>query len=187
MFLLILKRLGQVQNQLLKFENALTKAVSFGLCSESRIQDNNEGFYDKIFPTFDALNLKNLSMKKVIISPNVPAPIGPYSQGLLVGDVLYLSGQIALDPTTNKVIKGHIKEETKMVMDYLKAVLKAADMDFNNVVKATIFLMDMNNFVHVNEVYASYFTKDFPARATIQAARLPKDANVEISMEARKI
>jgi 2-iminobutanoate/2-iminopropanoate deaminase len=125
-------------------------------------------------------------MKKIIFSNNVPSPIGPYSQGVLVGDTLYLSGQIALDPATNKVIKGHIKEEAKMVMDYLASVLKAADMTFENVVKATIFLTDMNDFVHVNEVYASYFTVDYPARATIQAPRLPKDANVEISMEAKK-
>ena len=125
-------------------------------------------------------------MKKIIFSNNVPSPIGPYSQGVLVGDTLYLSGQIALDPATNKVIKGHIKEEAKMVMDYLASVLIAADMTFENVVKATIFLTDMNDFVHVNEVYASYFTADYPARATIQAPRLPKDANVEISMEAKK-
>ncbi|MBC7862401.1 MAG: RidA family protein [Bacteroidia bacterium] len=124
--------------------------------------------------------------KKVITSPDVPSPIGPYSQALLVGDTLYMSGQIALDPATNKIVKAHIKEETKMVMDYLQAILKAADMTFDNVVKTTIFLSDMNNFVQVNEVYASYFKNDFPARATIQADRLPKDANVEISMEARK-
>lgn len=126
-------------------------------------------------------------MKKVILSPDVPAPIGPYSQGLLVGDTLYMSGQIALDVTTNKIFKVSIKEETKIVMENLKSVLKAADMTFDNVVKVTIFLSDMNNFVHVNEVYAGYFTSNFPARATIQATRLPKDANVEISMEAKKM
>jgi 2-iminobutanoate/2-iminopropanoate deaminase len=125
-------------------------------------------------------------MKKVILSPDVPAPIGPYSQGLLVGDTLYMSGQIALDTATNKIHKVSIKEETKIVMDNLKAVLKEAGMTFDNVVKTTIFLSDMNNFVQVNEVYAGYFTKEFPARATIQATRLPKDANVEISMEAKK-
>jgi 2-iminobutanoate/2-iminopropanoate deaminase len=126
-------------------------------------------------------------MKKVILSPDVPAPIGPYSQGLLVGDTLYMSGQIALDVTTNKIFKVSVKEETKIVMENLKSVLKAADMTFDNVVKVTIFLSDMNNFVHVNEVYAGYFTSNFPARATIQATRLPKDANVEISMEAKKM
>lgn len=125
-------------------------------------------------------------MKKVIVSDKVPSPIGPYSQGLMVGDTLYLSGQIALDAATNKVIKGSIKDETRMVMENLKSLLEAAGMSMDNVVKTTIFLKDMQNFVQVNEVYASYFTKDFPARATIEASRLPKDANVEISMEARK-
>ncbi len=125
-------------------------------------------------------------MKKVIISDKVPSPIGPYSHGLLAGDTLYLSGQIALDATTNKIIKGSIKDETRMVMENLKSLLEVAGMSMDNVVKTTIFLKDMNNFVHVNEVYASYFTKDFPARATIEASRLPKDANVEISMEAKK-
>ncbi len=132
------------------------------------------------------MNQSGSKMKKVINAQDVPQPIGPYSQGLLVGDTLFMSGQIALDPATNKIVKATIKEETKMVMEYLKSILKAADMSFDNVVKTTIFLSDMNNFVHVNEVYSSYFTKDFPARATIQAARLPKDANVEISMEAKK-
>lgn len=125
-------------------------------------------------------------MKKVIQSDKVPAPIGPYSQGLMVGDSLYLSGQIALDAATNKVIKGSIKDETRMVMENLKALLEAAGMSMDNVVKTTIFLKDMKSFVQVNEVYASYFTKEFPARATIEASKLPKDANVEISMEAKK-
>ena len=124
-------------------------------------------------------------MKKVVFTDKVPSPIGPYSQGLMVGDSLYLSGQIALDPATNTVVKAPIKEETRLVMENLKALLEAAGMSMDNVVKTTIFLKDMNNFVHVNEVYGSYFTKDFPARATIEASRLPKDANVEISMEAR--
>lgn len=125
-------------------------------------------------------------MKKVIQSDKVPSPIGPYSQGLMVGDTLYLSGQIALDPTTNKIMKGNIKEETRGVMENLKAILDAAGLSMDNVVKTTIFLKDMNNFMQVNEVYGSYFTTDFPARATIEASRLPKDANVEISMEAKK-
>ena len=124
-------------------------------------------------------------MKKIIFTPDAPVPIGPYSQAVLIDNTLYMSGQIALDPQTNKIVKGTIKEETKGVMENIKAVLNAAGMTFDNVVKVTIFLSDMNNFVHVNEVYASYFTKDFPARATIQASRLPKDANVEISLEAK--
>ena len=124
-------------------------------------------------------------MKKIVNTNNAPAPIGPYNQAVIVGDAVYISGTIAMDLQSNKLIKAHIKEETKIVMDYIEAILKEAGCTFDNVVKTTIFLNDMNNFVHVNEVYSSYFKKDFPARATIQAQRLPKDANVEISMEAK--
>ncbi len=124
-------------------------------------------------------------MKKIIKTPNAPAPIGPYNQALIVGDTVYLSGTIAMDLQSKQLIKVPIKEETKIVMDYIGEILKAAGCTFDNVVKATIFLNDMNTFVHVNEVYASYFKSDFPTRATIQAARLPKDANVEISVEAK--
>ncbi|MDX2174123.1 MAG: Rid family detoxifying hydrolase [Bacteroidota bacterium] len=124
-------------------------------------------------------------MKKIINTPNAPAPIGPYNQAIIVGDSMFISGTIAMDLQSKQLVKCPIKEETKMVMDYLGEILKAGGCTFDNVVKSTIFLNDMNNFVHVNEVYASYFTKDFPARATIQAARLPKDANVEISVEAK--
>ncbi len=124
-------------------------------------------------------------MKKIVKTTNAPAPIGPYNQAVIVGDAVYISGTIAMDLQSKQLIKTNIKEETKIVMDYIDAILKAAGIDFNNVVKTTIFLNDMNNFVHVNEVYSSYFKSDFPARATIQAQRLPKDANVEISMEAK--
>ncbi len=124
-------------------------------------------------------------MKKIINTPNAPSPIGPYNQAIIVGDSMYISGTIAMDLQSKQLVKCAIKEETKMVMDYIGEILKAGGCTYDNVVKATIFLNDMNNFVHVNEVYASYFTKDFPARATIQAARLPKDANVEISVEAK--
>jgi len=125
-------------------------------------------------------------MKKIIVTTKAPAPIGPYNQAVLAGDTLYVSGTIALDLETNKLMKLGIKEETKQVMEYLAEILKAADMTFDNVVKTSIFLSDMNSFVQVNEVYSSFFTKDFPARATIEAKRLPKDANVEISLEAVK-
>ncbi len=124
-------------------------------------------------------------MKKIIKTANAPAPIGPYNQALIVGDTVYLSGTIAMDLQSKQLIKAPIKEETKIVMDYIGEILKAAGCTFDNVVKTTIFLNDINNFVHVNEVYASYFKSDFPTRATIQAARLPKDANVEISVEAK--
>lgn len=124
-------------------------------------------------------------MKKIVNTSNAPAPIGPYNQAVIVGDSVYVSGTIAMDMQSKQLIKAHIKEETKIVMDYIGAILKEAGCTFDNVVKTTIFLNDMNNFVHVNEVYSSYFTKDFPARATIQAGRLPKDANIEISLEAK--
>lgn len=122
--------------------------------------------------------------KKIINTPEAPAPIGPYNQAVIVGNIMFVSGTIAMDLQSKQLVKTSIKEETKMVMDYIGAILKAGGCSFDNVVKSTIFLNDMNNFVHVNEVYASYFKDEFPARATIQAARLPKDANVEISVEA---
>lgn len=124
-------------------------------------------------------------MKKVVNTSNAPAPIGPYNQAIIVGDSVFLSGTIAMDLKSKQLIKTNIKEETKIVMDYIEAILKEAGCTFDNVVKTTIFLNDINNFVHVNEVYSSYFKKDYPARATIQAGRLPKDANVEISLEAK--
>ena len=125
-------------------------------------------------------------MKKIIHTTKAPAPIGPYSQAVLAGNTLYISGQIALDTATNKLIKGSIKEETRYVMEQLKSILEEAGMTFENVVKSTIFLKDLNNFVQVNEAYGAFFTSNFPARATIEASRLPKDANVEICMEAVK-
>ena len=123
-------------------------------------------------------------MKKIINTPDAPAPIGPYNQAVIVGNLMYISGTIAMDLQSKQLVKTTIKEETKIVMDYIGVILKAGGCTFDNVVKCTIFLADMNNFVHVNEVYASYFKGDFPTRATIQAARLPKDANVEISVDA---
>ena len=124
-------------------------------------------------------------MKKIINTPNAPAPIGPYNQAIIVGDTVYLSGSIAMDLQSKQLIKAPIKEETKIVMDYIGAILEAAGCTFDNVVKTSIYLTDMNNFVHMNEVYASYFKGDFPTRETIQAAKLPKDANIEITVEAK--
>jgi 2-iminobutanoate/2-iminopropanoate deaminase len=123
-------------------------------------------------------------MKKIINTAEAPAPIGPYNQAVIVNKIMFISGTIAMDLQSKQLIKATIKEETKIVMDYIGAILKAGGCTFDNVVKTNIFLNDMNNFVHVNEVYSSYFHGDYPARATIQAARLPKDANVEISVEA---
>ena len=120
-------------------------------------------------------------MKKIIKTSNAPAPIGPYNQAVKVDNTLYTSGQIAINPATNELVIGTIEAETKMVMENLKAVLEAADMDFSKVIKCTIFISDMNNFGKINEVYGSYFASDFPARETVEVACLPKNVNVEIS------
>ena len=125
-------------------------------------------------------------MKKTIITTdNAPAPIGPYNQAVLVNDTLYLSGQIPLVPSTMELVEGDLTAETKQVMENLKAVLVAADMSFEHVVKSSIFLSDMNNFETVNEVYGRYFDeKTAPARETVEVANLPKFVRVEISMVA---
>ena len=126
-------------------------------------------------------------MKKIIKTSNAPAPIGPYNQAILSGNILYTSGQIAINPKTNELELDNIKFETKQVMENMKSVLNAAEMSFDNVVKTSIFISDMNNFTKINEVYGSYFDEaTAPARETVQVARLPKDVNVEISMIAIK-
>ncbi|OBX26550.1 2-iminobutanoate/2-iminopropanoate deaminase [Gelidibacter algens] len=126
-------------------------------------------------------------MKKIINTPNAPAPIGPYNQAVLTGNTLYTSGQIAFDPKTNALVLDTIVAETRQVMENLKAVLAAADMTFENVIKASIFISDMNNFGQINDVYATYFDADTaPARETVEVANLPKFVNVEISMIAVK-
>jgi 2-iminobutanoate/2-iminopropanoate deaminase len=124
-------------------------------------------------------------MKKIIFTDKAPAPIGPYNQAVLVDNTLYTSGQIPLDPVTMEVVGGDIETETKQVMENMKAVLEAANMDFSNVVKASIFIINMDDFAKINAVYGSYFNEEFaPARETVQVARLPKNVNVEISMIA---
>lgn len=125
-------------------------------------------------------------MKQIIKSNNAPEPIGPYSQAVLVGNTLYTSGQIAINPSTNELVLDNIEKETNLVMQNLKAVLKEAEMDFENVVKASIFLKDMNQFAEVNKVYGGYFPNNPPARETVQVAKLPKNVNVEISVIAVK-
>jgi len=126
-------------------------------------------------------------MKKIINTPNAPAPIGPYNQAVLVGNTLYTSGQIALHPKTMQLATDTIEEETKQVMENMKAVLAAADMTFENVIKTSIFISDMHNFAKINTVYATYFNEDTaPARETVEVANLPKFVNVEISMIAVK-
>jgi 2-iminobutanoate/2-iminopropanoate deaminase len=126
-------------------------------------------------------------MKKTIITDKAPAPIGPYNQAILVGNILYTSGQIALDPISMELVLDDIETETKQVMENMKAVLEAANMTFENVVKSTIFIMNMNDFARINSVYGSYFNEQTaPARETVQVAGLPKGVNVEISMIAIK-
>ena len=124
-------------------------------------------------------------MKKIINTTKAPASIGPYNQAVLSGNTLYTSGQIALNPETMELVLDDIKTETKQVMENMKAVLEAADMTFDNVIKTSIFISNMNNFAQINDVYGSYFNEDTaPARETVEVANLPKFVNVEISMIA---
>jgi 2-iminobutanoate/2-iminopropanoate deaminase len=123
-------------------------------------------------------------MKQIINTPHAPAPIGPYSQAVKVGNTLYVSGQVAINPATGDLVLGSIPSETTQVMENLKAVLTEANATFDNIVMTTIFLSDMANFSAVNEIYGSYFTADFPARATVAVKTLPKNVNVEISVIA---
>jgi len=125
-------------------------------------------------------------MKTIIETTNAPAPIGPYSQAVLSGNTLYTSGQIAINPETGDLVMDSIEEETQQVMKNMKAVLAEAGMTFDHVIKSSIFISDMDNFSRINAVYDQYFTTDFPARETVEVARLPKDVNVEISMIAVK-
>tara|TARA_B100000780_G_C20885279_1_gene352258 strand:- start:95 stop:472 length:378 start_codon:yes stop_codon:yes gene_type:complete len=125
-------------------------------------------------------------MKKIIKTKNASDPIGPYSQAVLSGNTLYTSGQIAINPITGSLIMESIEAETKQVMENMKAVLTEAGMTFEQVIKASIFISDMNDFSKINGVYNQYFSSDYPARETIEVARLPKDVNVEISMIAVK-
>lgn len=124
--------------------------------------------------------------KSVVYSKNAPEPIGPYSQAIQAGNMLFISGQIAIDPATGNIDKADIQKETTQVMKNLQEILKAAGMNFGHVVKSTIFLKDMNNFPKVNEIYGQYFTEQPPARETVEVSRLPKDVNVEISCIAIK-
>jgi 2-iminobutanoate/2-iminopropanoate deaminase len=131
--------------------------------------------------------------KKIINTPDAPAPIGPYNQAILIDHTLYISGQICLDPKTGKLCNGSIQEETHRVMQNLEAILREAGMSFQNVLKTTIFITDMNQFAALNEIYGKYFECDppigqagFPARETVQVSALPKLVNVEISMIAQK-
>lgn len=125
-------------------------------------------------------------MKKIIQTANAPAPIGPYSQAVLTDRTLYVSGQICIDPTSGELMNTNIVSETRQVMKNIKAILSQAGMDFDNVVKTSIFVKDLNHFATINQTYGEFFTGDYPARETVEVARLPKDVNVEISCIAVK-
>lgn len=118
---------------------------------------------------------------KVVYTPQAPKPIGPYSQAVLAQNMLFVSGQIAIQSSSGNLVTGNIEDETTQVMINISEVLKAAGLSFGDVVKCTIFLKDMNNFPKVNEIYGQYFTESPPARETVEVSRLPKDVNVEIS------
>ncbi len=123
-------------------------------------------------------------MKEIITTSNAPGAIGPYSQAVKVGGMVYCSGQIPIDPATGEFVSAEVAEQTDQVLKNLAAVLEAAGSGLNNVVKTTVFLADMNDFAEMNEVYGRYFNENEPARATVQAARLPRDARVEIECVA---
>ncbi|MEI8052420.1 MAG: RidA family protein [Bacteroidota bacterium] len=122
--------------------------------------------------------------KTIINTMEAPAPIGPYNQAVKTGDLLFISGQIALVPGTEVLLIGSIAEETQQVMENLKAILKSENADFKNVIKTTIFLSGMEHFSTVNEIYSQYFSSDYPARETVAVKGLPRNVNVEISMIA---
>ena len=125
-------------------------------------------------------------MKKIISTKNAPAAIGPYSQAILTNNTLYCSGQIAINPTTGDLVINNIKDETNQVMQNILAILKAANMNFNNVVKCSIFMKDMNDYQEINKIYSIFFKNSPPAREAIQVSKLPKNANLEISIIAVK-
>lgn len=124
--------------------------------------------------------------KTVVYSADAPEPIGPYSQAIQAGNMLFISGQIAIQKSSGNILNPDIQVETKQVMENIRHILKAAGMDFSNVVKSSIFLKDMNNFPKVNEIYGQFFQQQPPARETVEVSRLPKDVNVEISCIAVK-
>ena len=124
--------------------------------------------------------------KQIIETKDAPNPIGPYSQGVISGNMLFISGQVAKEAATGNLITSDIKSETKQVMENIRSILTAAGFNFSHVMKTTIFLTDMKNFSPMNEVYGSYFSGEFPARETVQAGALPLGVNVEISMIAMK-
>ena len=123
-------------------------------------------------------------MKAIVKTNNAPAPIGPYNQAVWHNDTLFMSGQIAINPTDGELIIDTIENETEMVMKNIEGVLKSENLSFDNIIKCSIFISDMDNFARINEVYGKYFTSNYPARECVEVARLPKNVNVEISVIA---
>ena len=126
-------------------------------------------------------------MKQVIHTDFAPKAVGPYSQAIRMGDFLFCSGQISIDPKTQEVFTGEIKTQTEMVLNNIEAILKNSNLNFSHIIKTTIFLTSMSDFATVNEIYAKRFTKDPPARSTIAVAGLPKGVNVEIEVIAKRL
>lgn len=124
-------------------------------------------------------------MKKIINTSKAPQPIGPYNQAVMINDMIFVSGQVPVNPETSKIPED-IQEQTKQVMENIKAILEEAGLTMKNVIKASIFISDMNNFAKINEIYGQYFTEEEPARECVQVARLPLDVDVEISVIASK-
>jgi 2-iminobutanoate/2-iminopropanoate deaminase len=121
-------------------------------------------------------------MKKILNTDKAPKPIGPYNQAVIFNGVMFVSGQIAIDPTSGELVVGDIKKETAVVLNNIEAILDSAGCTFKNVLKSSVFVKDINDFAAINEVYSQYFTEDFPARELVQVAALPKNVNVEISV-----
>lgn len=165
----------QDRNQMTKIFGGLLAGLVFGLSLAFGINAfsaENAGAADE--------------KKKAVETANAPKAIGPYSQAIVADDFVFVSGQIGIDPKTGNLVEGGIRAETEQVLKNLGEVLRAAKSNFDNVVKATIFLADINDFALVNEIYAKHFKSPYPARATVQVARLPRDARIEIEVTAIK-
>ena len=156
---------------------------------ENQIKDYNMKFYLYLVLIFFSINTYSQNdMKKIITTTDAPAPVGPYNQAILTDGTLYMSGQVAMDVTTKKMIIGTIEQETEKVMQNIKAILNEVDFTFENVIKTTIFITDMQNFSKVNKSYGKFFNESTaPARETVEVSALPLGANVEISVIAKKL
>lgn len=156
---------------------------------EYQIKDYNMKFYLYLALTLFSINTYSQNnMKKIITTTDAPAPVGPYNQAILTDGTLYMSGQVAMDVTTKKMIIGTIEQETEKVMQNIKAILNEVDFTFENVIKTTIFITDMQNFSKVNKSYGKFFNESTaPARETVEVSALPLGANVEISVIAKKL